>query len=1818
MAPARPLFVVILAVAGFSSSARAAEICGNDVDDDNNGMTDEGCYPSLTTGVCESPLSCGGTGMVSWKTGSLHYTLPPDVAPKVPYGPGIGLRRFYTSMYTPGTGPSSVNHTPLGAGWQHTYMTWIDKYSVLTINRVILHTSQGRDVFYTYSSSSGGWDYYTPQAGEHVMSLKQNTVSPFQYQVQLLTGETLVYNSLGQLTEIWDSLSTPNKVLVTWDSTSNGNVSTVTDASGKRRLLFSYSNRLLSSIQYQVLISSVWTTEHTTSYAYNDVVSIDATSGWYLPATTAEWNSLLSGTTVPAPGSLWPMQDSTGGLQDPIGARNLSVSGTPSYLQTVAGWLRKAVQPSGTANYFGSSSTGVNPSSTSEMLLLIASLPAAIASQQCISVMGQTGAGSNGELALNNGKLVVRDGPNQATGVVDISSSVRVLVFKIDRGIPQMVGYVDGVETLKPTWQSPSSSSGLYIGGLNEGWPSGTKVLYGAYWTSNPAQQSDSNVAALISRIKNGSSISPTLSSVTIGGQLSHTNLYANGRLTKIQDGGGNQLVAFAYSSTTGGQVDLVTTSRGTVGLEYSSSRTGCVGNTLLYFNKGNSTSCNVDSDCGTGLLCGGKTGAGTTGTCFLAGRCLTLGTANNESVVTNVSPVGAGGGTCTGACTDVAQYVWSAGAGLFNVTGRQDPLGNYTSATYNSNGLPTQIAYGDADGDPTNGGYARTTYLYYDSTYPGRLAEVRRASDLDVNAASCSSTVTTGCARTVYTYAADRTLYQTTLTGTTLTGTGANAVYSYVSTYTHDSKGRLIQIDGPVSGAKTVYDYYTSSDPMKDQFLQDYKQYKDATNHLDTMFIAYDFWGNGTGTTDPDGTVSCKTFDSARGYLTQTRKAMAGQTDCSTSNSADLTTMWLRDSALRLIKLTRPDGSCELYSYDTQSRLYQTMRRDDCLAASSGDQQTFIYSADSQVTEIDTGVKDGPAPTRKQLFTYFNSRKLQSIVNPVDTAKFTGLIYDARGVVTEVDGAGSLDKTVFHFDGIPGRDRRITSTDRYTSASIYDTWTLLYDWLGDQRQMTDGDAKVTQSVRDDLGRLVKIVSADMSFPTVRVYDASGRITSIVEALGGGASQQTHSFTYDFTGRRLNAEYQGTCPTGTPHPEIQNIYDTAPGTCPITGGCNRTAGRLAYIKVILMCSSSYVDDGSLDQETFYSYDDDGRMLHEYVRDDSGRIADHVYDWTKNGALLTFTTPSTAVIGFTYGSTGNNSDTDRVTAIWRTSIATPVADTVLWFPYGPLQQYNQENHIDGVAGTLQRTRITRNLAYRITGIYDSEPQAGGTANHSTAITEDAKGRVITRDYSAPSLTGLFDSYFLYDQQDRVTCETTTFQSTCPTSGSAIKNNQSGAFTHAGDWQTLLRPIPGSTGGLTHQFDPSGYGTTHQITLVRQNDGTPALGDTSLAYDARGDRSYDDNTSTLTNDRRDYTYDARRNLVNVRGQYKTGGTWHYYDVASAFDGMNRRVFKSFYDETTLKTAQWFFYYDPIGRLTEVRYTPDTSAMTTYSVFQLFWINDRAVLYWQTDYPSVTTSKRYVGTDETNRPIDMWTWPASGNGTRVWAVNPSAWGFDNNLTGLSVYQPILFTGQYQDTETVAYENDGTTIHRPGLALSGSRTYDAFMGGYLQSDPSPDQTWSSYVYAGSDPVGRNRAKVNGPSDDAAVGIDIKFDSGFAWAQVKTSPLCKSPMCGNGLGDTNTHVVGNYLNPADSTVLDYGTCITGWGALAMGDFFECAGCLNSVFRNRIIFYCMSPNGDWDDNCVDNNFYLARYFFLPQCPLYGFYDTPFTGIPSSQ
>src|SRR5262245_218025 len=191
--------LVTLAIAAFPRAAGAtAEVCGNDLDDDGDGLADNNCASTQSTGVCENPLGCGTTGMVSWSTGALSYALPPDISFRSTFGPQVlRFSRFYTSQYAPGTTPTTVNHKPLGDKWQHSFLTFLRKNGT----KVILHTAEGRDVLFNYDKTSGGYHEYLPQVGYHVMSFKEST-STGKWELKTLTGQMLVYNSDGQLIEI--------------------------------------------------------------------------------------------------------------------------------------------------------------------------------------------------------------------------------------------------------------------------------------------------------------------------------------------------------------------------------------------------------------------------------------------------------------------------------------------------------------------------------------------------------------------------------------------------------------------------------------------------------------------------------------------------------------------------------------------------------------------------------------------------------------------------------------------------------------------------------------------------------------------------------------------------------------------------------------------------------------------------------------------------------------------------------------------------------------------------------------------------------------------------------------------------------------------------------------------------------------------------------------------------------------------------------------------------------------------------------------------------------------------------------------------------------------------------------------------------------------------------------------------------------------------------------------------------------------------------------------------------------------------------------
>ncbi len=605
--------------------------------------------------------------------------------------------------------------------------------------------------------------------------------------------------------------------------------------------------------------------------------------------------------------------------------------------------------------------------------------------------------------------------------------------------------------------------------------------------------------------------------------------------------------------------------------------------------------------------------------------------------------------------------------------------------------------------------------------------------------------------------------------------------------------------------------------------------------------------------------------------------------------------------------------------------------------------------------------------------------------------------------------------------------------------------------------------AESNRSRRLRIQDLVRKHRSPDSGTTIYNYDEAGNVTTMKEAYGVGGSV-THTFTYDYMNRLTAANYGSITCGAQQGAEIQYIYDDYSSSCPQGVPCDNQDGRLAVVKTKMWCDTSE-DDDTFDQFTYFSYDDAGRILSEYIRDDGTRSAVATYSWDKNGNNTRIQYPMGPQVDFEYGDTGN-SDRDDLEEIERYT-----ADLITegaWLPFGPIDEYRQENTQNS---NKIWARFDWDLAYRPKEVLYEE-NSSGTDLFEIDYTLDYAGRTTVRDFSHAHAS-VKDAYYTYDKLGRVTCDGAA-SGTCPTTSPNLKTAMTASpeYTNGGDRDTM-------------KHAHSTYGTytyTTNLTSGKDQISSVSGGPCSASYywDYRGNRTKDDCTS-VSHDQREYTYDGRNNVLTITGEYYYRfypSSWHDYTISNAYDERNRRIFKSFYDEDEETEAQWFFYYDVFDRLVSVKHTPDISSPSTYTLYEFYWIDSRPVAYYQTSYPSVTTARRFTHADELNRPVDVWSWPGTGDAERVWAINPDLFGWDEivvgNLWYAPVYQPLRFPGQYVDVETESQINGrmGPVAVRPPLHENRHRTYDPYTGTYLQVDPKVEDTWEAYNYVEQNPV--------------------------------------------------------------------------------------------------------------------------------------------------
>lgn len=264
-------------------------------------------------------------------------------------------------------------------------------------------------------------------------------------------------------------------------------------ASGVPRSLFRPENRILNI------------SDTTGLAAYTGAV--DATSGWAVPASADDWTSLLLGTGIGNPTSLWLLQEAAGNLADSIASNTLTAAGL-TYQRAVTGWTRKGVGSTSD----GGAPTGLNNAgaigdlaTNSHLMLGIVKVFAAPAATRDIFGFGGSITYRGAQFtAAGAYKATPNDGSATATGAADAGATVRPVVLRVNRAAGTW-GIITDQESVTPSPYTapPAGGSAIFLGAAVTATPN-YAVLYLTCWRGAAAEMTDVQVTELIRRIKSG------------------------------------------------------------------------------------------------------------------------------------------------------------------------------------------------------------------------------------------------------------------------------------------------------------------------------------------------------------------------------------------------------------------------------------------------------------------------------------------------------------------------------------------------------------------------------------------------------------------------------------------------------------------------------------------------------------------------------------------------------------------------------------------------------------------------------------------------------------------------------------------------------------------------------------------------------------------------------------------------------------------------------------------------------------------------------------------------------------------------------------------------------------------------------------------------------------------------------------------------------------------------------------------------------------------------------------------------------------------
>jgi hypothetical protein len=222
-------------------------------------------------------------------------------------------------------------------------------------------------------------------------------------------------------------------------------------------------------------------------------ITVDATRGWALCQSAAEWTSLLAGTGIANPDNAWPGQVASGNMLDVIGSMNLVAKGTPLYAQAATGWSNTGIgaDDNTTDGFTVASGTGPNPNTTSQVWMVVLSIetePTAL--RAFLGVNGGTVLQVLFAPAAGVNKLRINVAGTTTTGTADHGTGSYVIFLRYDRSGAGAAKVLSDLETVTGTYAATPTDGNKGFGPAATT-PGSITVLYMALWSGANAESLD-------------------------------------------------------------------------------------------------------------------------------------------------------------------------------------------------------------------------------------------------------------------------------------------------------------------------------------------------------------------------------------------------------------------------------------------------------------------------------------------------------------------------------------------------------------------------------------------------------------------------------------------------------------------------------------------------------------------------------------------------------------------------------------------------------------------------------------------------------------------------------------------------------------------------------------------------------------------------------------------------------------------------------------------------------------------------------------------------------------------------------------------------------------------------------------------------------------------------------------------------------------------------------------------------------------------------------------------------------------------------------